>query len=88
MESEKIYQEIDDYEQAILKEVNISRDQYRISNMRHFNVHYLEFNWKAKNVPTVLLLHGFGGSGIGFFKIIPGTPSKESKKSIQHLLSN
>jgi pimeloyl-ACP methyl ester carboxylesterase len=72
MEEKDKYKEIDNYEQAILKEVNISRDQYRISNMKHFNVHYLEFNWQKKDGPTVILLHGYGGSGITFFKIIPG----------------
>lgn len=72
MEKSKIYRDIDDYERAILSYVNIKKDQYRKSNLKILNVHYLEFNWKKKKGPTVLLLHGYGASSITYFKIIPG----------------
>jgi pimeloyl-ACP methyl ester carboxylesterase len=72
MEQKKTYREIDDYEEGILSYVNIKKDQYRISNLKYINSHYLEFNWKKKKGPTVLLLHGYGASSITYFKIIPG----------------
>lgn len=71
MEQSRFYKEFDDFEQAILNSVGISRDQYRKSYMKEFSVHYLEFNWQLKDGPTILLLHGYGGSGVSFYRIIP-----------------
>ena len=72
MEKAEIFSQIDKLEKELLDCVGISPDLYRKANLKHLDLHYLDFNWKKKNGPTVLLLHGYGGSGVTFFKIIPG----------------
>ena len=72
MEKVDLYRKIDDLEQAILRCVNITKSDYRKSNLRQLNLHYLEFNWRKREGPTVILLHGYGASGIAFYRIIPG----------------
>lgn len=85
MEESKVYREIDDYEAGILSYVNIKKNQYRKSDLKYLNVHYLEFNWQKKHGPTVLLLHGYGASSITFFKIIPGNESAFPKPRIDKI---
>ena len=69
METKKIFKKIDKCEEEILKTVGIKRSEYTKANIRQENLHYLEFGHKNKH--TILLVHGYGGSGISFYRIIP-----------------
>lgn len=69
MKKEEFYQKVDFFERKILETIKIDKTQYRKSNLKELDVHYLEFG--RKNKIPILLVHGFGATGITNFKLLP-----------------
>jgi abhydrolase domain-containing protein 5 len=65
----KTMKKIDKYEERILSLVGIRRTDYRKGSMKHQALHYLDFG--DPNSVCILLVHGYGGSGVTYFKVIP-----------------
>jgi len=68
-EPEAVSKKIYHYEKKILGLVGIKPTDYRIGSTKHQPLHYLDFG-DAKN-PCMFMIHGYGGSGITFFKVLP-----------------
>lgn len=68
-ETKKKHKKINEIEKKILQSVGINRKEYHRSNLYHQSIHYLEFGKHHKN--TILLIHGYGATGITFYKILP-----------------
>lgn len=69
MGKETIYDSIDEFERKILETVGISRSDYTIADIEKEDMHFLEFGKHHKT--TIILIHGYGGSGVTFYRIIP-----------------
>lgn len=68
-EVETLSKKINRYEQQILELVGIQKTDYRIGSTKHQPLHYLDFG-DTKN-PCIIMIHGYGGSGITYFKVLP-----------------
>ena len=67
---EKPYKNIDEITHKILFEIGLPRSSYKIHPPSKKNgIYYIEFG--LKNEIPLLLIHGFGATGITFFKILP-----------------
>jgi pimeloyl-ACP methyl ester carboxylesterase len=69
MSSSEIHKQINSLENKLLEFVGIERYQYKRGNLNHQSIYYIEFNSKKKE--TILLIHGYGATGITFYKILP-----------------
>lgn len=66
---ESLYARIDFLEEKLLSTVGIGSKDYSKADLSLQGVHYLEFG--RGNSPTVILVHGYAGSGVTFLRIIP-----------------
>ena len=57
------------YERLIFQGAGLEPDEYFQSKDNHQSLHYLKFGDPTN--PVILLVHGYGGSAVTFFRIIP-----------------
>ena len=64
-----IKERINTYESKILASVGIKKKDYKIGDDDTHLIHYIELGDRT-NQPLILI-HGYGGSAVTFFKILP-----------------
>lgn len=65
----KLKKKLLDYERKVFSHVGITGEDYFQSDENVQPLHYLKFG--SKTNPAILLVHGYGGSAMTFFRIIP-----------------